>query len=90
MSAEQRVIDAARRLVAKVQAEEARGTPVHPAGHPNCPWRLSDGGYPAEYAALARALERVPLDGVVRPADAAPAPGGTPGASKREGAPSGP
>jgi len=52
-----RVIQEARRLVYKIKAEEIRGTPVHPAGHPDCPWTLADGGYPAEYAALAHALD---------------------------------
>lgn len=51
-----RVVEHARRLIAKIKAEATRGTPVHPAGHPDCPWTLTGGGYPAEYAALANAL----------------------------------
>jgi|tagenome__1003787_1003787.scaffolds.fasta_scaffold18450196_1 hypothetical protein len=53
-----RVIQEARRLVAKLRAEELRGTPVHPAGHVDALWRLDD-GYPAEYVALADALGRL-------------------------------
>lgn len=55
----ERVIQEARRLVAKIKADEARGTPVHPAGHSDCRWTLDGGGYPAEYAALARALDEL-------------------------------
>jgi hypothetical protein len=57
-----RMIEAARRLVAKIEAEELRGTPVHPAGHPDCPWTIADGGYPAEYAALVDALDALQPD----------------------------
>jgi hypothetical protein len=56
---EQRVIYEARRLVAKIKAEEERGSPLHPAGHPDAAWRLSEGGYPAEYAALAHAIDEL-------------------------------
>lgn len=61
-AADELVIREARRLVAKIEAEESRGTPIHPAGHPEHPWRLSDGGYPAEYAALVHALEELASD----------------------------
>jgi len=56
---EQRVIDQARLVVAKIRAEELRGTPLQPAGESRCAWRLDDpdiGGYPAEYVALANAI----------------------------------
>jgi hypothetical protein len=57
--AELLVIDQARQLVAKIRAEEARGTPLHPAGHPDCPWTVADGGYPAEYVELVETLEQL-------------------------------
>lgn len=57
MSSEQEVIRRARGLVAKIRAEEQRGTPVHPAGRPDCPWTMEDGGYPSEYVALVHALD---------------------------------
>jgi hypothetical protein len=53
---EGRVIREARRLMAKIEAEALRGTPVH--SHPDHPWILAD-GYPAEYAALADALDEL-------------------------------
>ena len=55
---ERRVIEQAQRLVVKIQAEERRGTPVHPAGHPDCEWTLAN-GYPAEYVALVEALDEL-------------------------------
>lgn len=55
MTRRDHVIREAQRLVAKIKAEELRGTPVHAqAEHP---WTLDDGGYPAEYAALVHALD---------------------------------
>jgi hypothetical protein len=56
LASEKRVIAEAQRLIAKIQAQEERGAPVHAAGSPDCPWTLANGGYPAEYAALAHAL----------------------------------
>jgi hypothetical protein len=60
--------------MAKLRAEEVGGTPVHPTGHPRSRWTL-DGGYPAQYVALAYALDdleresratRRPGDGMTR------------------------
>jgi hypothetical protein len=56
-----RVIESARKLVAKIEAEEHRGTPLHPAGHPDLPWTLAAGGYPSEYTSLVDALEELDL-----------------------------
>lgn len=86
---EQRVVEAARRLLAKLLTEEDRGTPVHPAGSPECPWTLAGAGYPAEYAALADALDALDSErvraGVLLPATGRPAPGGMPDTLSSEG-----
>lgn len=50
------LLQTARQLLQKIQAEEAHGTPIH--AHPDHPWRLTDGGYPHQYAALHDAVKQ--------------------------------
>jgi hypothetical protein len=50
------VLHVLARLVHKIEMAEARGTPIHPQGKPDCAW-LKD-GYPREYRHARRVLKK--------------------------------
>ena len=58
---------ALNRLLFKIDAEAARGTPLHPAGHPDHTWDAArNPGYPAELASarsIAKGLSREESEG---------------------------
>lgn len=43
-------------LIHRIKAEEQKGTPLHPSGHPDCLWNKD---YPAQYMAALQYVEKI-------------------------------